>query len=115
MKKFDLFLSEQSPEISEIIMHIDELLLSYPNVTRKIRYKIPFYDYGSWICYINPYKKLLLVELVFLKGKELSEIFPFLETRDRKMVAGMFIKSINEETIQKAAMAFEEAMILSYK
>ncbi len=40
----------------EIMLHLHELLTSYPEVSGKIRYKIPFYYRKSWICYLNPTK-----------------------------------------------------------
>jgi len=104
------FISEQSETVQEIVLILDELFLSYPNVGSKIRYHIPFYDYNTWVCYINPLKKGEGVELVFLKGKELSEVFPFLEVNGRKLVAGITIKEITEDILEQVIMVWEEAL-----
>ena len=105
------FISEQSESVQEIVHVLDELLLSYPGVSSKIRYNIPFYDYGTWICYVNPLKKVDGVELVFLKGKELRSMFSFLEVNDRKMVAGIKITEVTEELLEKVIMVWEEAIV----
>jgi len=60
----------------------------------KIRFKIPFYDCKSWICYLNPLKKGA-VELVFLRGNELIDESGLLEARGRKMVKGIIISDID--------------------
>jgi hypothetical protein len=109
---FDHYVSEQSENIGMVSEFLNDLFLSYPNVTCKIRYNIPFYDYGSWICYINPIKKSDGVELVFLQGRDLLSIFPFLDSKDRKMVAGIEIKQITDEIIENVVMVWEEAIAL---
>lgn len=57
---------------------------------RKMRYRIPFYDQKSWVCYLNPVKESG-VELVYLKGRELSNAQGLLDGRNRKMVAGVLL------------------------
>lgn len=105
------FISAQSENIQEIVHILDELFLSYPNVTTKIRYNIPFYDYGTWICYLNPIKKDKGIELVFLNGKQLSRVFPFLQGNGRKLVAGIPITEINEAVLEQVITVWEEAIV----
>nr|WP_262914208.1 DUF1801 domain-containing protein [Portibacter lacus] len=89
-----------------------DLFLSYPNVGIKIRFGIPFYDYKTWICYLNPLKKEAGAELVFLKGKILQETFPFLKSKGRKMVAGIKLTTINDADLEQIITVFEEAISL---
>lgn len=53
-----------------------------------MRYNVPFYDYNTWICYLNPIGKEML-ELCFLEGKEMKNQFPELDMKGRKSVSGM--------------------------
>lgn len=71
-----------------ILNKLHQLITSFDEITATIRYKIPFYDAGSWICYLNPVKKSG-IELVFIHGVELSRKYKFLDIRKRKTVAGI--------------------------
>lgn len=74
--------------------YLDKQFLSL-GLNRKIRYKVPFYDYHSWICYINPQKNGNF-ELCFLQGIKLLKTNPALDSKKRKMVAGYEI-SVSED------------------
>jgi hypothetical protein len=92
--QFDEYASGIPDQPREIIERLNQLLLSYPGMHCKIRFKIPFYDCKSWICYLNPLKKGA-VELVFLRGNELIDESGLLEARGRKMVKGIIISDID--------------------
>lgn len=99
--QFDDFVSGIPDHAREILERLNHLLLSYPEIHCKIRFRIPFYDCKSWICYLNPLKKGA-VELVFLRGRELADESGLLESRGRKMVKGIVISdaaNIPYETI----------------
>lgn len=94
----------------EIMLHLHEILTSYPGVSGKIRYKIPFYYRKSWICYLNPAKNG--VELVFTRASELSNEQGVLDFKDRKQVAGITFAvagDINENILHEI---FQEALLL---
>lgn len=93
------------------MQYLHDLLMSFPQVTTKIRYKIPFYYRKSWVCYLNPVKNNG-VELCFLKGSELSNEQAILEPTDRKMVRG--IKYYNTDVIDEKLLreVINEALIL---
>jgi len=95
------FLSRVDPLQAEVVSYLDQLFLSMPGVNRKIRFRVPFYDYNSWFCYLNPIKTEE-IELCFLKGVPMSENFPMLDLKNRKMVSGLTIavdKDIPQELI----------------
>jgi hypothetical protein len=92
--QFDEYISGIPDQPREIIERLNQLLLSYPGMHCKIRFKIPFYDCKSWVCYLNPLKNQA-VELVFLRGKELGDESGLLEARGRKMVKGIIISDID--------------------
>lgn len=75
---------------AELITYVDKRFLEMDGVGRKMRYKIPFYDHGTWICYLNPVRQSH-VELCFLKGQPLVNAYPVLDMRGRKMVAGLML------------------------
>ncbi len=112
---FNEFIGDQSAEVAEICIFLDDLFLSYPGVQSKIRYNIPFYDYATWICYINPLRGKGAVELVFLNGKKLQQVFPFLEDKERKRVAGITIIDIHDEDIIGRSISVWEDALSAYQ
>ena len=59
----DSFLNDQSlPSWMRIQMErLRQLLSTFPEITEKIRYTVPFYDYCGMLLYIAPYQKKRLV------------------------------------------------------
>ena len=99
------------PNQQLIIDIIDQQLLSFPEITRKMRYKIPFYDYQSWVCYLNPVKPDK-VEMCFFRGKKLSNIQGLLDDRGRKMVSGVMLEDSQNLPMESLLDIFAEAIIL---
>ncbi len=108
---FDVFLDNISENQCLIIEYLDSQFLSLPEIGRKMRFKIPFYDYKSWVCYLNPVKNNK-VELCFIWGKKLSNVQGILEDRNRKQVSGVIIDNINEININSIMEIFSEALVL---
>ncbi len=111
MEQVEIFIEEQAEPTKSLLWYLHELLLSYPEVTTKIRYKIPFYYCKSWICYLNPLKTGG-VELAFTRGNELSNEQGLLQFNGRKQVAGMtFVKKadVSEEVLHEI---LQEALLL---
>jgi hypothetical protein len=100
MISFIEFLENQEGRIKGLLIILDDIFMSIPGTSRKIRYAIPFYDHGKWICYINPLKKKLGVEVVFLNGKSLIVKFPSLQTKGRRMVAGIEVMEVDESIVE---------------
>ena len=90
---------------------LDQLLMDFPGVTSKLRYKIPFYDKKSWICYLNPIKKSG-VELAFVRGNELSNQQGILDFKGRKQVAGIEIFDSKHLPLDELREIINEALIL---
>ena len=95
----------------DIALFLDELLTTYPTISSKIRYKIPFYFQKSWICYLNPIKKEG-IELAFTRANELSNDTSILDFKDRKQVGGILIKDLNKMPVEAIVTTFEEALLL---
>lgn len=95
----------------DILLHLHELITSLPEVTGKIRYKIPFYDRRSWICYLNPIKEDR-VELAFTRGNELSNEQGLLEARGRKQIRGVIFAFVEEIPDEVVLEVLQEALLL---
>lgn len=95
----------------ELLIYLDELIASFPEVTCKLRYGLPFYYRKSWICYLNPIKDGQ-VELAFTRGNELSNIQGLLDARGRKQVYSV-IYSIPADVEEDGLLeVLQEAFVL---
>ena len=94
-KSYQEFLANIGPMQAEVIAYLDQQFTTIEGVARKMRYSIPFYDYNSWICYLNPLKSSG-VELCFLEGVKMTESFPILDLKGRKMASGLSI-DVNDD------------------
>lgn len=113
------YIYEREGDQQAIMLHLHELLTSYPDVSGKMRYKIPFYYRKSWICYLNPTKDGS-VELAFTRANELSNEQGLLDFKDRKQVAGItYAKAADiqddvlHEILQEALLLDEEVKYAS--
>ncbi len=89
------FISRIDPLQAEVITYLDQEFTAIDGLTRKIRYRVPFYDYNNWICYLNPIKSTG-IELCFLEGNKMTKSFPILDRKDRKMVSGLTL-DVNDD------------------
>jgi len=107
----EIYIDELEGEQKLIATALHALLLTFPEVTHKIRYKIPFYYRKSWICYINPIKKDG-IELCFLRANELSNESGFLDFKKRKQVAGISFFNHNDVPLAAINEVLNEALLL---
>lgn len=92
---FQDFLEKIDPLQAEVVDYLNTLFLEMEGVSRKIRYRVPFYDFKSWICYLNPVGKAQ-IELCFLDGIKMCESYPLLDMKNRKAIAGYTIE-VNQD------------------
>jgi phosphosulfolactate synthase (CoM biosynthesis protein A) len=97
-----------------IMERLHELITVNPEITGKIRYRIPFYDRKKWVCYMNPIKKNG-IELVFIHGHLLSNEQGLLQARGRRQVRGISLYHLEDvpkeailEILQEAFLVDEE-------
>lgn len=112
MNPVEAFILEQEGNQQLVLQFLHELIQSHPEITNKIRYKVPFYYRKSWICYLNPTKKPIGIELVFLRGNELSNEQGVLDARGRKQVAGIIFETIEDIQIEPLLEIIQEALLL---
>ena len=111
MSKVQDFIYNFEGTQKELLQFLHELLMSFPEVTNKIRFKIPFYYRKSWICYLNP-KKNGSVELAFTRGNELSNEQGLLDAKNRKQVSGIDFFSIKDIPLETLNEIIQEALVL---
>jgi hypothetical protein len=105
------FILQYESNQKHILNYFHNLFSSFPEVTSKIRFKVPFYYRKTWICYLNPIKNNG-IELCFVRGNELSNSQGLLNSNGRKQVYGISffsVKEIPEDTIHEI---IQEAFIL---
>jgi hypothetical protein len=108
------YISGLSPAQAKTIMTLHRILLSYPGITCRKKYNIPFYYRKSWICYLNPVNDQK-TELAFIRGNELSNMENILESRNRKQVRGIVLAKLTEHEIEKIEFVLQEAILLDDK
>jgi len=111
MNPGDDFILGLEGEQQKIFQRLHQLLSYELDLECKIRYKIPFYFSRSWICYLNP-KQDDGVELVFLRGNELSNDQNILEARGRTQVKGIQYFNLKEINIIPLLECIQEALLL---
>ncbi len=111
MSSAEDFIYQQEEDLQLLLLPLRELFLSYPGVTAKLRYKIPFYYRKSWVCYTNPIKGQG-VEVAFLRGFELGDPQGVLQDKGRKMVKGIDIFNPNEIEAKGVELYWREALML---
>ena len=107
----EIYIDELEGEQNLIATALNDLMMTYPEVTHKIRYKVPFYYRKSWICYINPIKKDG-IEFCFLRADELSNQSGILDFKKRTQVAGISIFDHKKIPLEGITEVINEAMLL---
>ena len=105
------FIAEKAGNQAKILQFLHDQLMAFPEMEAKLRYKIPFFYRKSWICYLNPIKKDG-VELVFIRGNELSNEQGILEEKGRKQVRGIELYSVSDIPLNQLLEVVQEALIL---
>jgi len=95
----------------DVLLYFHNLLTHEMNLQAKIRFKIPFYYGRTWICYLNPLKNGK-IELVFIRGNELSNDQNILNHKDRKQVSGVEFENLQEIRKSLIMDVIQEAILL---
>lgn len=111
MSPVDDYIYRHEGQQRELLLQLHHLLTEELNLEAKIRFKIPFYFQHSWICYLNAQKDGG-VELAFTRGNELSNDQDLLESKGRKQVRSLWIKSQDQIQDPVLAEVFQEALLL---
>jgi len=98
-------------EQRRIMLALFQFIEAFPQVTCRIRYKVPFFYRKSWLCYLNPLKNGS-VELCFVRANELSNEQGLLDFKDRTQVAGVTYFSAKDIQEPMLAEVLQEALLL---
>ena len=104
------FIDRYNGNQQEVLQYLHNLLVSFPDIEPKLRYRVPFYYRKSWICYLNP--KKTGIELCFLRGNELSNSQGLLDARDRKQVSGIIFEKVADIPTETLLDILQEAFLL---
>ncbi len=105
------FIDRYDGDQQEVLQYLHNLLVSFPDIEPKLRYKIPFYYRKSWICYLNPIKKTG-IELCFTRGNELSNSQGLLQAKDRKQIRGIVFEKVVDIPTETLIEILQEAFLL---
>lgn len=105
------FIENHEGNQREVLMYFHKLLTAFPTVTSSIKYRIPFYDQTTWVCYLNPLKNGK-VSLCFLRGYELSNEQGLLESKGRKQVLSVDFGHVDEIPKDTIREIINEALFL---
>lgn len=111
MNKVQGYILDQLEEEQLIMQYFHDLLTSFPEVTAKLRYGIPFYYLRSWLLYLNPQKKGG-VEICFIHGQKLSNEHGLLDKKDRKQIAGITFKKLSDIPEEIIFEIIQEAFLM---
>lgn len=111
MDEVENFIYQFENHQRDLLLFLHDLLSMQLELEDKMRYRIPFYFGRSWICYLRPNEDQS-VELVFLRGNELSNSQGILDHKGRKQVAGLTIKKVSDIPMSALEETLQEALLL---
>ena len=107
MNPCESYLWSQEEPLRSALQSLHQFFLE-KGLSAKMRYGIPFYDYGRWICYLNPLKDGTF-ELCFLNAFAFDDPSGLLQSRGRKMVKGLILHPEQDLDINFIGAILEKA------
>ncbi|MCB2221613.1 MAG: DUF1801 domain-containing protein [Bacteroidetes bacterium] len=111
MSDVDHYIYSYDGKQRELLLYLHRYFTEELNLYCKMRYKIPFYDGKSWICYVNALKNGE-VELAFTRGNELSNDQGLLLEKGRKQVRSLIFDKLENLPFQVLNEIMQEAILL---
>lgn len=111
MNAVESYIQQLPPAQQSVAESLHLFIMAQPGVRCCIRYKIPFYDRHSMLCYLNP-KKKSGVELVFVQGHLLSNEQGLLQSRGRTQVSGVIFEKPEEIPFETLTEILQEVLLL---
>ena len=103
----------EDENLRELILFLDRFIMSYDEkITRTMRFKVPFYDYNNWFCYLNPVQKYSKVEWVFMQGKEMEDLAGVLQGKGRKLVKGITMSPDEDLDVELLKNLLADAIVI---
>ncbi len=103
----------EDENLRELILYLDRFIMGYDEkIKRTMRFKVPFYDYNNWFCYLNPVEKYTKLEWVFLQGKEMEDPHGALKSKGRKLVRGITLSPEKDIDVDLMKDLLDEAITI---
>ncbi len=86
------------PENEQKLVHqIRKLLFAtVPEMEERFSFRLPFYHHYGMFCYVHPGKEC--INLCICRGKDLLEVFPQLEHKNRATIASVTLYQMKDIT-----------------
>ena len=111
MTDVDDFILRHEGNQRDLMYFIHNYMMAQPQMTTKLRYKIPFYYRKTWICYLNP-RKDNSIEFCFIRGRELSNEQGILDAKGRKMITSINLSKFEDIPQEALFEVIHEALLL---
>ena len=112
----DNYTEQQTPDHQRILRWLRQLILtSDPDIREKISWNVPVYTYhGTHLCYLNVVRsEQQAVDLAFMSGHELPDEAGLLESRGRKTIKSLIIRSVDDPDEDVVRTYIQEALLLN--
>ena len=97
MHQIDSWIEALPASLIETAHKTRELIFETVNgVEEKYSFKLPFYHYFGMFCFLTYNRKLNALDVTFIRGKDLIELFPQLEQRDRATAASIVLHRLGD-------------------
>lgn len=117
MEKFltvDNFILSQDEHTRQLIFLLRDIVLSTSKeIKEKLSFNCPFYHYNGMLCYISIEKKTVYIG--FCRGVLLKEKYPILEIKNRKLIASISYKNMEEVDVNLIQNILKDSMQLNEK
>lgn len=105
------YIYDQEEPFRSLLIAADALFQNNFGLHPNMRYRIPFYDQHTWICYLNIIKKKG-IELAFIHGNELNDEHQLLQAKGRKQIRGVLIAQTKQLYTEELQLLIQEAIVL---
>ncbi|MBK6273727.1 MAG: DUF1801 domain-containing protein [Saprospirales bacterium] len=110
----DNYILSQDELSRQLIFLLRDIILSTtPEITERLSFNCPFYHYKGMLCYISIEKKTVYIG--FCRGVLLKEKYPILEIKNRKLIASISYKNMEEVDVDLIQNILQDSMKLNEK
>ena len=97
MQQIEHYIEELPEPLNIVAYEVRDMVLQCADgVVEKYSYKMPVYHYHGLFCFLIFNKKERALDLSFLRGKDLVEMFPALELRGRHIAASLVLRELKD-------------------
>ena len=110
----DEYILAQDASTRILIFLLRDIILSTSTeITERLSFNCPFYHYKGMLCYISIEKKTVYIG--FCRGSFLKNKYPFLEIKNRKLIASVSYKDLEDVDAEVIQSILKDSMELNSK